>query len=98
MFESPKTLRRRVSLPPARSPDASLVIKSGAMKDTPEKLSFYSNAVYAGEIGAGKTTSKKKTAELAAKHNVSNPALSSDSRSELSRVDGSAASSVRTTA
>jgi hypothetical protein len=47
------------------------------LKDSPKKLAFYvaySNAVYAGEIGPGKRTSKAKSEELADKHSVRHPA------------------------
>ena len=76
MLQARRNSTRRVHLPPPRSPEAQLMIQSGVLKNTPEKMAFfvdYSNAVYAGEIGRGKQTSKIKTEELATKHNVRHP-------------------------
>jgi hypothetical protein len=61
---------------PPRSPDSQLAKKLGVFKDSPQKLAFftkYSNLVYSGEIGPGKTSSKKKTEEIAKEFNVRNP-------------------------
>jgi hypothetical protein len=66
----------RIRHEPPRSPDANRILESHVFKDSPKKLAFalaYSNAVATGEIGRGKRTSKKKTAELADKYGVRRP-------------------------
>ena len=73
---TPRAGKRKRSSPP-RSPDANQVVESGVFKDSPGKLAFYvdySNAVYAGEIGPGKRTSRAMSDKLASEHSVRNPA------------------------